>query len=170
MAQQKPPTPQQIGRAGELFVAAELNRRGALATLYLTNTPRVDVVASSFDGDRTVNIQVKTKGPRSASWQWNINKAEKEQQTASDRDFIVFVDLAPDQPAYYILKLREVAERRLAGHNEWLERHGGKRPRNQKSTHTAVPLAEVEAGKDAWDILGVTLNAEVGGRKGAGGK
>ena len=86
MAQRKPPIPQQIGRAGELFVAAELNRRRALATLYLTNTPRVDVVASSFDGGCTVNIQVKTKGPRSASWQWNINKAEKEQQTASDRD------------------------------------------------------------------------------------
>ena len=41
---QKPST-QQIGRAGKLFVAAELNRRGASVTLYLTNTPRAAVVA-----------------------------------------------------------------------------------------------------------------------------
>ena len=50
------PSRQQVGRAGELFVAAELNRRGASATLYLTNTPRVDVIATSPDGRRTINI------------------------------------------------------------------------------------------------------------------
>ena len=125
-------------------------------------------VASSLDGDRTVNIQVKTKGPRSLSWQWDINKAKTEQENASDRDYIVFVDLVPDHPAYYVLQLRDVAQKRLAAHNEWLERKGGKRPRNQKSTHTAVPLDEVKAGKDAWDILGVILKAEEGARKGVG--
>ncbi len=109
----KPPTPQQVGRAGELFVAAELNRRGALATLYLTNTPRVDVVALSPDGKRTVSIQVKTKGPRSASWQWDLNKARAEQH-AAESDYMVLVDLAPAHPAYYVCPLSEVARHCLA--------------------------------------------------------
>ena len=102
MARRKYPTPQQVGRAGELFVAAELNRRGALTTLYLTNTPRVDVVATSPDGLRTVHIQVKTKGRGSAMWQWNIKKAEAEQQAPGD-DYMVLVDLDPPQASLLCL-------------------------------------------------------------------
>ena len=154
MARRKYPTPQQVGRAGELFVAAELNRRGALATLYLTNTPRVDVVATSPDGLRTVHIQVKTKGRGSASWQWNIKKAEAEQQAPGD-DYMVLVDLDPPQPAYYVWPLRAVAKTRFENHHTWLKAKGGQRPRTPDSTHTAIRLAEIEAGKDAWHILGV---------------
>ena len=154
MEQRKHPTPQQVGRAGELFVAAELNRRGALASLYLTNTPRVDVVASSPDGKRIVNIQVKTKGPRSPSWQWDLNKARAE-QNASARDYIVLVDLASEHPDYYVCRLREVARKCLARSQAVLEKQGGTRPRNPDSTHTVILLDMVKAGKDAWDILRV---------------
>ncbi len=154
MAQRKYPTPQQVGRAGELFVAGELNRRGAPATLYLTNTPRVDVVATSPDGTRTVNIQVKTKGRGSGSWQWDIEKAKAEQQ-ASANDYIVLVDFKPPQPAYYVWRLRDVAKIRVANHQAWLATKGGQRPRAPDSTHTAIQLKEVEDGKDDWQILGV---------------
>ena len=154
MARRKYPSPQQVGRAGELFVAAELNRRGALATLYLTNTPRVDVVATSPDGTRTVNIQVKTKGRGSAVWQWNIKKAEAEQQ-APDNDYIVLVDLKPQHPAYYVWRLRDVAQICVADHQAWLKAKGGRWPRTPDSTHTAISVKEVESGKDAWPILGV---------------
>ena len=102
MKQRKYPTPQQVGRAGELFVAADLNRRGALATLYLTNTPRVDVVAMRPDTSRTVNLQVKTKGPRSKGWQWDINTARAERQ-APESDFLVLVDLQPAAPVVGLL-------------------------------------------------------------------
>ena len=50
MRQRKYPTPQQVGRAGELFVADELSRRGAQATLDPRNASRVDVVATSPAG------------------------------------------------------------------------------------------------------------------------
>ena len=127
MRQRKYPTPQQVGRAGELFVAAELNRRGALASLYLTNTPRVDVVTMRPDNSRTVNIQVKTKGPRSKVWQWNLEKARAERQ-ASEDDFLVFVDLQPSEPAYYIVRLRDFAKRKVEVHDAWLKSIGGRRP------------------------------------------
>ncbi len=154
MRQRKYPTPQQVGRAGELFVAAELNRRGALATLYLTNAPRVDVVAMRPDNSRTVNIQVKTKGPRSKVWQWNIEKARAERQ-ASEDDFLVLVDLQPSEPAYYIVRLRDFANWKVEVHDAWLKGIGGRRPRTPDSPHTAIAVEDVEAGKDAWHILGV---------------
>lgn len=154
MARRKAPSPQQIGRAGELFVAAELNRRGALATLFLTNTPRVDVVAISADGAQTVTIQVKTKGPRSPSWQWNLRSAELEQD-AEDDCFLILVDLAPTSPAYYICSLRTVARAVVQRRKDQ-----GPRPRTPDSLHTIIPLTMVADGKDAWHLLGVTIERE----------
>ena len=148
------PSRQQIGRAGELFVAAELNRRGALATLYLTNTPRVDVIATSPDGRRTINIQVKTKGTRSPSWHWDSKKAEAEHR-APETDYMILVDLADEHPVYYIRRLSDVAEQSLARHRAWLKERGGKRPRNDDSTHMAIRMETVASGKGAWDVLGV---------------
>ncbi len=149
----RPPSAQQVGRAGELFVAAELNRRGVAATLYLTNAPRVDVVATSPDGQRTVNIQVKTKGPRSRVWQWSTTRAKAECE-APDTDYMILVDLAEEHPAYYIHRLRDVAQDCHTRHEAWIARVG-KRPHNPDSTHTAIEVDQVVSGKGAWDVLGV---------------
>ena len=148
--ERKYPTPQQVGRAGELFVAAELNRRGVLATLYLINTPRVDVVASSPVTSKTIAIQVKTKGPQSRAWQGNISRIKEEVCGAADTDFIIFVSLnsLDGVPDYYVCNLREFAQKHLEQHNKWLMSKGGLRPRNKNSTHTSIQLSEVENGKD----------------------
>lgn len=151
------PTPQQVGRAGELFVAAELNRRGAIATLFLTNTPRVDVVASDGHQQRTVYIQVKTKGPHSKVWQWNYEMAKNEAKHAKESDFIVLVDLAEPTgiPSYYVAPLRELAATVAQAHEAWLNSHGGQRPRTPMSTHTSITIAQVAQWYRRWDILKV---------------
>jgi hypothetical protein len=48
-----------IGVSGEYFVAAELSRRGYVASITLRNTRGIDIVASNENGNKTVNIQVK---------------------------------------------------------------------------------------------------------------
>ena len=154
MRQWKDLTPHQVGRAGRLLVADELNRRGALATL--TNAPRVHVVVMRPDTSRTVNIHVKSK--RYKVWQWDIDQAEAERQ-ASENDFLVFVDLQPSEPAYYIWRLRDFAKRKVEVHDAWLKSIGGRRPRTPDSRHTGISVEEVEAGKDAWHILGVIPDA-----------
>lgn len=58
---------QQTARAGEYFVAAELNRRGAYAVTFAGNMPKIDIVASNVGRTREVSIQVKTR--RSGTWQ-----------------------------------------------------------------------------------------------------
>ena len=50
-----------VGRAGEHYVAAELNRRGAYASPFSGNVPGIDIVATDDDMKRMAYIQVKTK-------------------------------------------------------------------------------------------------------------
>lgn len=60
------------GVAGEYFVAAELSRRGYVASLTLRNTRGIDVLASNSDATRAVGIQVKTN--QSDRREWILNK------------------------------------------------------------------------------------------------
>ena len=48
------------GAAGEYYVAAELSRRGWLATVTIKNAPGIDVLAQELATGRTVAIQTKT--------------------------------------------------------------------------------------------------------------
>jgi hypothetical protein len=146
---------QQVGRAGELFVAAELNKRGAIATLYLTSTPRVDVVATDPGQHKSVSIQVKTKGPKSKVWQANIEKLCFESENAGQSDILILVDLGDDEraPTYYVCPLRQFAAQHMEKHNKWLAARGGNRPRNPQSPHTSITMDEVSHWQGRWDLL-----------------
>jgi hypothetical protein len=146
---------QQVARAGELFVAAELNKRGAMATLYLTSTPRVDVVATDSNQHNSVSIQVKTKSPRSKVWQANIEKLRLESEKAGESDFLILVDLGTDKeaPTYFICPLQQVAAEQLQKHEAWLLGHGGRRPRGSDSPHTSITVDDVTKWRDRWDLL-----------------
>ena len=52
-----------IGRAGEHYVAAELNRRGAYASPFSGNVPGIDIVATDSEQNRMVYIQVRASKP-----------------------------------------------------------------------------------------------------------
>jgi len=57
-----------VGATGEYLVAAELSRRGLIATTFTGNVPHYDIVASDETG-RHVSVQVKaSRGP---SWQFS---------------------------------------------------------------------------------------------------
>ena len=58
-----------IGRAGEHYVAAELNRRGAYASPFSGNVPGIDIVATDAKRTRVAYIQVKTKQRLKTNWQ-----------------------------------------------------------------------------------------------------
>jgi hypothetical protein len=61
------------GVAGEYFVAAELSRRGWIATVTLKNTPNIDLIATTLDGLRSINIQVKTRSIKNR-YGWILNR------------------------------------------------------------------------------------------------
>ena len=49
-----------VGVSGEYFVAAELSRRGYIASITLRNTRGIDILAANKDASKSVGIQVKT--------------------------------------------------------------------------------------------------------------
>jgi len=56
------------GVAGEYFVAAELSRRGFIASITLRNTRGIDIVVTNKDATKTVTIQCKTSRKKKRQW------------------------------------------------------------------------------------------------------
>ena len=56
-----------VGQTGEYLVAAELSRRGLIATTFTGNVPHYDIIASDELGR---NVSVQVKAGRGESWQF----------------------------------------------------------------------------------------------------
>jgi hypothetical protein len=61
------------GVAGEYFVAAELSRRGYIASISLRNTRGIDILATNQAASRSVTIQCKTNLSGEKHWMLNEN-------------------------------------------------------------------------------------------------
>src|SRR5256885_6251743 len=79
------------GVAGEYFVAAELSRRGYIASISLRNARGIDILATNAAASRSVTIQCKTSQLSRTSWMLN----EKCESSAAENHFYVFVVLGP---------------------------------------------------------------------------
>jgi hypothetical protein len=114
----------QVGITGEYLVAAELSRRGYVATLTLRNTRGIDILASNSDATRSVGIQVKTAQGVRPDWMMN-KKAEAD---LAENLLYVFVCIAPEGSAtFYVVPRKVVAKYVRESHAEWLKkRQGGK--------------------------------------------
>jgi hypothetical protein len=93
--------PQQVARAGEMFVAAEIHRRGGYAVTFAGNMPGIDILASDAVDTRRISIQVKSKS--TGSWHARFPKdAAPGGGDPAESSFCVFVDLGGEHPAYFI--------------------------------------------------------------------
>ena len=150
---------QQVARAGEHFVAAELNKRGAYAVTFTGNMPRIDLLACNSDQSRTVQIQVKTKkGGR--SWHSTIVDCMALEEPANPLDVIkfwVFVDLGEYNaaPRYWIVHDWWMRNDIYRVHQEYLGRHGGRRARNPDATHHSIEEKRLLKWQGKWEILGI---------------
>lgn len=139
------------GVAGEYFVAAELSRRGYIASLTLRNTRGVDILASNSDATSSVGIQVKSAQGAAKSWMLT-SKVEADVATNL---FYVFVRLngfaAPD---YYVVPREEVSRFAAENHKKWLATPGKK-----GQPHQDTPIRQFkpdeEKHRDRWDTLGL---------------
>lgn len=108
------------GVAGEYFVAAELSRRGWIATMTIKNTPNIDIIATTIDGRRSLSIQVKTRSTGNRQG-WILNKGI-ETLVPGHNFLIAFVDLKgnDDRPDYFIIPKNRFAKWIAKRHQEWL--------------------------------------------------
>jgi hypothetical protein len=141
----------QTGVSGEYFVAAELSRRGYVASLTLRNTRGIDVLASNADATKSVGIQVKTCQSTRPEWLLNV-KAEED---LAENLFYVFVCLpARGEPAFYVVPRDTVAKSVRESHKRWLATPG--RGGRQHRDNPNRKYRDLDGSyKDRWDLLGL---------------
>ena len=139
------------GIAGEYFVAAELSRRGYIASLTLRNTRGIDILVSNADATKSVGIQVKTTQSRGKEWVLN-QKIEKDVATNL---FFVFVRLNDfDTPEYYVVRRADVAKFAREKHERWLNTPGLKGQKHRDSAMRKFADPENKY-RSRWDMLGL---------------
>jgi hypothetical protein len=146
------PSSQLAGVAGEYFVAAELSRRGFIASITMRNSPGIDVLATNLKAKKAVTIQCKTS--RSSTKGWILS--DKAEVFAPKNHFYVFVRLgaATDRPAYHIVPSKVVAKYVATRHRAWLK---GKKPNGGQRKDSAMRKFRDAEGKylEQWDLLGL---------------
>lgn len=147
------PSPQLAGVAGEYFVAAELSRRGFIASITMRNTRGIDILATNSEAKRTVTIQCKTSRDKNKSW----IVRDKSEDFVSEAHFYVFVKLRTEfeRPAYYIVPSKVVAHYIYTTHREWLK---GKKANGSQRKDSAMRIFSDPEDKylEKWDLLGLS--------------
>lgn len=153
-------------QAGEYIVAAELSRRGFVATTFTGNVPAYDIVAVDDQGGHAL---VQVKAIAGESWQFNVKhfcdvvfegpkQIVRGPLAAPYPDLIcVMIQLAPAdserRDRFYVLTWRELARIVTNGHAAYLAKHGGVRPREPTSLHSAVKPAALARWENRWDVI-----------------
>ncbi len=142
------------GVSGEYFVAAELSRRGCIASITLRNSRGVDILATTEDASHSVAIQVKTNQAGTKDW---ILHAKAEAEFA-EKLFYVFVNLngINGTPEYHVVPSGTVAEHCRRTHAEYLATPGRK---GQKRKDSSMRKFDDAAGeyRGRWDLLGLGI-------------
>ena len=145
-----------IGIAGEFFVAAELTRRGYVASLTSKNTKAIDILASNKDGSKSVAIQVKTSNNLKMN-KWMMT--ENSEKILSDNLFYVLVNMNEGQmPSYFIMPSVFVANKIKNAYNDWLNTPGKNGQYHNTTTMRTFIFSsdeEMLQYKDAWHLLGL---------------
>jgi Holliday junction resolvase-like predicted endonuclease len=147
---------QQVGRSGEYFTVAELNKRGAFAVPFAGNMPKIDIIACNDDESRTVYIQVKTKRG-GKTWHSSIVGSRPMSPIEDEKNFWVFVDLGDldAHPRFWIVPDWWIKDDIYKAHQAYLNRHGGHRASNPDSMHHAIDEKRLSQWQERWEILGI---------------
>lgn len=140
------------GVAGEYFVAAELSRRGHVASITLRNTRGTDIVATNSEATRTITIQCKTSSTHKKQWILN----QKSESFYSDTHFYVFVSLRGEfeRPVYHIVPSKTVAESVEKSHKQWLKNKSkGGKPHKDSAIRNFIDKDDEYLEK--WELLGL---------------
>lgn len=150
------------GAVGEFLVAAELCRRGLLATPFAGNVPHYDIIASGQAGG---HVAVQVKAINGHAWQFDVRKFQDvhmdedgkrqvlgplEQEPFPDLICVLVVLKMTGQDRFFILEWKELQNLVVRHHTEYLSKHNFARPRVPDSFHTSLAISEVEPFENEW--------------------
>jgi hypothetical protein len=106
------------GASGEYYAAAELARRGFIATITNRNAEGIDILAAKPCSGRAIKIQVKTI--QGVTKRWVLR--EKSEKVYGEGYFYIFVRLGAlgVRPTFHIVPGKVVAEAIKAEHAKWV--------------------------------------------------
>jgi hypothetical protein len=157
-----------VGQTGEYLVAAELARRGLIATTFTGNVPHYDIIASDESG-RHVSVQVKAS--RRGSWMvgdirnyCEISFEGKRQVVGARKAcpvarlvvVMVRVDESRDD-RFYVCRWEKWRDFIVDHHEAYLARHGGIRPKRWDSLHVGISEDLVGSCRDQWEVVEESL-------------
>lgn len=140
------------GVAGEYFVAAELSRRGYIASISLRNTRGIDILVTNQNASRSITIQCKTKQGGEKSW--GLDK-KCEDFFAPDH-YYVFVALTEEneRPSFHIIPSDTLAKLIADSHQRYLQK-----PRNDGRPRADTRMRRFSDFEDKyldrWELLGL---------------
>lgn len=154
---------QLAGQIGEALVVAELGRRNIVATALAGNVPDIDLLA--YKDGKTAALQVKAWRNGSVSFdatRYLKISIKEEIQTVMGMDesldpdlIFVFVliggELGTDR--FFLLRQRDLQSLIEQGYTSFLDKHGGKRPRNASTTHNSVTLEQLAPFEGNWALI-----------------
>lgn len=142
---------QQVGSAGEHFVAAEIHRRGGYAVTFSKNMHDIDLLASDPGHDRVISIQVKTK--TASTWQTSTKRGQKRKAPEVETKYWMLVALGKERPEFCVVPRWWIENDIHTAHSKYLAESGRHRVKNDASTHHAIPVSRIAQWKDRWDVL-----------------
>jgi len=144
---------------GEYLVASELGRIGLIAATFSGSVPDYDIIATD-SAFQSVPVQVKTTN--GTSWQFDIRsfvdvrldgKKQVIGRPVALSDNIVCVMLVLSRygkDRFYVLSLKTLQEVLIKHHRNYLEKHGGVRPKKFDSFHCAIRQEDLAPFENAW--------------------
>jgi len=145
------------GVSGEYFVAAELSKRGYIASITLRNTKGIDILATASVAEKTARIQVKTSQGKRRDW---ILNKKAESYYAPDL-FYIFVALKSltERPDYFIVPSKTVALFVKERHQKWLDTPG-KKGQQHNDSDMRIFVDVDEKYLERWDLLQQIIEPE----------
>jgi hypothetical protein len=151
------------GAVGEFLVAAELCRRGLLATPFAGNVPYYDIIAS---GKVSGHVAIQVKAINRSAWQFDIRKYVNVQMDADGKHqnignpqpepypgllCVLVVLRGTGQDRFFVLEWKELRDVLADGYHAYLSKHEFVRPRQPESFHVALGISDVAPFENAWD-------------------
>lgn len=155
---------QLIKQIGEYLVACELARQGFLVATFSGNVPDFDLIATDSKGS---SCPIQVKAIKGGAWQFSIDKFANitfngnkqiigEKKPLSVPQLVcVFVIAAEKygEDQFFVLEWSKVQDILIENHKQWLNKHGGVRPRKPDSMHSAIGQKDLQKYKDNWEII-----------------
>ena len=151
-------------QVGEYLVACEVARRGLLVATFAGNVPDFDIIAIDNSG---ASCPIQVKASRSGSWQFTITKFanitfdDKRQIIGTKIDsnipdlICVFVVTADNygNDLFYIVEWSIAQDIIIKHYSDWLEKHGGIRPKKYDSLHCVIGEQDLLEYRDNWSLI-----------------